>query len=61
MDDHFHRLTLELLLILLLYPFLFHGSLYSTLSFRVRQIGGVSDIVNGIAQLLGDMETIQDV
>jgi hypothetical protein len=42
-DDHFHRLTLELLLILLLYPFLFHGSLYSTLSFRVRQIGGVSD------------------
>src|ERR1700730_14572729 len=41
-DDHFHRLTLELLLILLLYPFLFHGSLYSTLSFRVRQMGGVS-------------------
>src|SRR6202035_3884343 len=41
-DDHFHRLTLELLLILLLYTFLFHGSLYSTLSFRVRQIGGVS-------------------
>ena len=42
MDDHFHRLTFEVLLILFLYPFLFHGSLHSTLSFRVRQIGGVS-------------------
>jgi hypothetical protein len=35
-------LTFELLLILFLYLFLFHGSLHSTLSFRVRKIGGGS-------------------
>jgi hypothetical protein len=43
MDDQFHSLTFELLLILFLYLFLFHGSLHSTLSFRVRQIGGGSN------------------
>jgi len=42
-DDQFHRLTFELLLILFLYLFLFHGSLHFTLSFRVRQIGGASE------------------
>jgi hypothetical protein len=31
-DDQFHRLTFELLLILFLYLFLFHGSLHLTLS-----------------------------